>query len=208
MPLDEAISKSIWPKEVKPSALDVMLVIRILQEAAQLLGLTLFGFKSFFNQLRLSKGGYAQTSEVHPPRKGQSSITFGYDKVLGFGIKMASSIAQRFADFLVHIFKKQLVPVVEAATERLAQNCSALSKWWADRMQLGTWQAACDEPIITCVGADLTYEALKVWTWMSKQGNTMMAIPEKRSLGLSANWIGVKFFVSLGLVVVTAQKVL
>ena len=80
---------------------------------------------------------------------------------------MASNIAQRFADFLVHIFKKQLAPVVEAAAEKLSQNCSAFGKWWADRMQLGTWQAAlvvmlmyCDDPIIICVGADLTYEAL------------------------------------------------
>ena len=43
---------------------------------------------------------------------------------------------------------------------------------------------------------------------MAKQGNTMMAIPEKGSLGLSAKWIGVKIFVSLGLAIVTAQKVL
>ena len=35
-----------------------------------------------------------------------------------------------------------------------------------------------------------------------------MAIPEKRSIGLSAKWIRIKFFVSLGIPAVTAQKVL
>ena len=43
---------------------------------------------------------------------------------------------------------------------------------------------------------------------MSKAGNTMMAIPEKRSFGLSAKWIGIKFFTGLGIIAVTSQKVL
>jgi hypothetical protein len=210
IPLNESISESWWPKEVKPSTLDVMIVIRVLQEAAQSLGSTLFcicdDYKSFFNQLRLRPGCYPQTGAIRPPRPGQQSVSFAYDKVLGFGIKMASNIAQRFADFLVHIFKQTMAPVVEAAAKKLSKQSSTFAKWWDERLKLGSWQAVlvvmlmyCDDPIIICVGADMTYEALKVWTWMSKQGNTMMAIPEKRSLGLSAKWIGVKFFVSLGL---------
>ena len=82
-------------------------------------------------------------------------------------------------------------------------------------MELGDFQAAlvtmlmyCDDPIILCVGPDMTHEALKVWTWMASESNTMMAIPEKRSLGMSAKWIGIKFFVSLGISAVTEQKVL
>ena len=208
---------------MKPSTLDVMIVIRVLQEATQLLGSTVFcicdDYKSFFNQLRLSPSCYSQTGAIHSPRPGHQSVSFAYDKVLGFGIKMASNIAQRFADFLVHIFKQQMAPVVEAAAKKLSKQSDTFARWWDDRLKLGSWQAvlvvmlmycSCDDPIIICVGADMTYEALKVWTWMSKQGNTMMAIPEKRSLGLSAKWIGVKFFVSLGLGmgVVTAQKVL
>ena len=65
----------------------------------------------------------------------------------------------------------------------------------------------CDDPCILCVGADMTYAVLKLWNWMAKSGNTMMAIPEKRTLGISAKWIGTKFFPALGLSVVTAQKV-
>jgi len=66
----------------------------------------------------------------------------------------------------------------------------------------------CDDPCVLCVGPDMAHEALKVWTWMSKSGNTMMAIPEKRSFGLSAKWIGIKFFTGLGIIAVTSQKVL
>ena len=80
---------------------------------------------------------------------------------------------------------------------------------------MGACQAAlvamlmyCDDPIILCIGEDLTHEALKAWTWMAAPGSTMMAIPEKRSIGLSAKWIGIRFFTSLGLAVIIAQKVL
>lgn len=43
---------------------------------------------------------------------------------------------------------------------------------------------------------------------MSKTGSTMMAIPENCCFGLSAKWIGIKFFTALGYSAVTAQKVL
>ena len=66
----------------------------------------------------------------------------------------------------------------------------------------------CDDPIIITCGTEMTFKALKVWTWMARSGNTMMNIPEKRCFGLSATWIGVKFFVALGVAAVTAQKVM
>ena len=66
----------------------------------------------------------------------------------------------------------------------------------------------CDDPCILAVGPDMAHEVLKVWSWMSKAGGTMMAIPEKRCFGLSAKWIGIKFFTALGYSAVTAQKVI
>ena len=219
IPLNDAISESEWPKEVKPSALNVMIAMRILHEAAQILDMTIFcicdDYKSFFNQMRLSPSEFCKTGAVHPPRAGQESVTFAYDKVLGFGIKMASNVAQRFADFLVFVFRRTIASAVNKAAARLSESNEAFSLWWSRRLQLGVDQAAlvvmlmyCDDPIILCVGEDMTFEALRVWAWMAKQGNTMMAIPEKRSLGLAAKWIGVQFFVSLGIAAVTAQKVL
>lgn len=219
IPLNEAIADSEWPKEVKPSALDAMIALRVLQEAAQILGETVFiicdDYKSFFNQLRLSPSEFCKTGAVHPPRAGQDSVSFAFDRVLGFGIKMASNIAQRFADLLVHIFNAKMGPIVQKAVDQLCQRSSLVAEWWSDRLSLGAGQAIlcamlmyCDDPCIMCVGADMTHEALKAWTWMSAESHTMMAIHEKRSLGLSAKWIGIKFFTALGLAVVTAQKVL
>ena len=219
VPLNETIERTAWPKKVKPDSLTVVTAMRILKEAADILGMTIFvitdDYKSFFNQCRLAPSEYSKTGVMHPPRAGEELASFAYDTVLGFGIKMASNVAQRFADFLVTIFKRTLLPKMESIAAELRRRVPEFNTWWAQHVQIGTWQAAlcfmfmyCDDPIILTCGTEMTHEALKVWTWMAKSGNTMMAIPEKRGFGLSAKWIGVKFFVALGVAAVTAQKVM
>ena len=32
----------------------------------------------------------------------------------------------------------------------------------------------CDDPIILCVGPDMTHEALKVWTWMAAEDISLL----------------------------------
>ena len=219
LPLNEAIAGSAWPKESKPRALHVVCAIAILQEAAAILGETIFvvtdDFKSFFNQLRLAPSEYCKTGVLHPPRPGQARARFAYDTVLGFGVKMASNIAQRFADLIAQIFRRKLAPVVAAIAHKLCQQSSEFAGWWEHRKALGTEQAFLtaffmytDDPIILCLGPVMTYEALKCWSWVCRSSGAMMAIPEKRTLGTSALWIGIQFFASLGLAVVPAQKVL
>ena len=66
----------------------------------------------------------------------------------------------------------------------------------------------CDDPCILAVGPEMTHECLETWTWMSRSGGTMMAIPEKRCFGLSSKWIGIKFFAALGVCAIPMQKVL
>jgi site-specific DNA-cytosine methylase len=226
--LNECISEVIWPKEIKPNALDVMIALRVLKEAADLLGLSVFiltdDYKSFFNQMRLCKSEYAKTGAMHPPRPGQEQAGFAYDTVLGFGIKMASNVAQRFADFLVSIFRRALKPEMDRLIARYRREYPDFDAWVKARqgvsgsgdMAAGDWlQEAichmfmyCDDPCILCVGEDMAYGALKVWNWMAKEGRTLMAIPEKRSFGLSSKWIGIKFFSALGVGALPAQKAL
>ena len=119
------------------------------------------------------------TGAVHPPRAGEDRVTSAYDSVLGFGIKMVSNIAQRFADFLVHIFRKALAPAVKMLAARFCAESAEFESWWEHRQSLGEGllQAVlccmfmyCDDPCILCVGPDMAHEALKVWTWMSKSG--------------------------------------
>jgi hypothetical protein len=49
---------------------------------------------------------------------------------------------------------------------------------------------------------------LKAWKFITQGTNAMMAIAEKRSLGTSCVWLGVRFLAQLGLSALTAQKVL
>ena len=221
--LNECIDEVEWPKEVKPSALDVMIALRVLKEAADILGTSVFmvtdDYKSFFNQLRLSRSEYCKSGVLHPPREGQQLASFAFDTMLGFGIKMASNVAQRFADLLVHIFRRALKPAMQEAIAVFSRKSPKFAEWAAARRKLdgsSPWDWChdalchmfmyCDDPCILCVGPDMAFEALKVWTWMSKEGRTMMAIPEKRSFGLAGKWIGVKFFSALGVGSLTAQK--
>ena len=147
IPLNEAISESIWPKEVKPNALQVCIIMRILLEAAQCLNETVFmitdDYASFFNQMRLSPSEYCKSGAVHPPRQHQERVSFAYDTVLGFGIKMASNVAQRFANFLVHIMRQKLQPVMESlqlvcakATNSLQSGGSTGAGWVKGRQLL------------------------------------------------------------------------
>ena len=117
----------------------------ILQEAAAILNETIFvvtdDFASFFNQLRLAPSEVAKTGVMHPPRNG-GKVAFGHEKVLGFGIKMASNIAQRFSDFLMFILKQHLQPVMAKIAADLCLKSKEFAAWWAHRLSLGGGQAS------------------------------------------------------------------
>jgi hypothetical protein len=82
------------PKEIKPRSVSLLVGIRILKEAAAVLNEKIFmlidDFTPFFNQLRLAPEGIWKTGVIHPPRKGQEGVSFALDRVLGFGVRMAS----------------------------------------------------------------------------------------------------------------------
>ena len=192
----------VWPKEVKPNALDVMIALRVLKEAADILDLSVFvltdDYKSFFNQMRLSKSEYCKTGAMHPPRPGQEQAGFAYDTVLGFGIEMASNVAQRFADFLVHIFRQTLKPEMDKLIDGYREQSPDFDRWVMSRQEVAeasdnraSWlQSAifhmfmyCDDPCVLCMGPDMAYAALKVWNWMAKR--VALSWPSPRR-GLSA----------------------
>ena len=169
IPLNEAIVAPLWPKESKPCALDVVIAIRVLLEAAQELNTIVYvvcdDYKSFFNQLRLSPSEYCKTGVIQPPRPSPlsddadsswcapemvaqaagnatltqrllqieracslKSATAAYDTVLGFGIKMASNISQRFADFIINKLKHRLQPVMDKLTQQLQAKHSGFAE--------------------------------------------------------------------------------
>ena len=65
-----------------------------------------------------------------------------------------------------------------------------------------------DDPVWIILSADRVARALKLWHWLTSGAGLLMAIPEKRSMGTSGGWLGIKYLVDLGFSVVPAQKVL
>ena len=133
--LNDAIDMGILslPQEIKPRSIDLLAGIRIMHKAAALLQMQLLmatdDFASFFNQLRLAPEEMHKTGVMHPPRKGQLSAQFAIDKVLGFGIRMASNVAQRFANLIRHVFCCE-VDTMEVGTIQQLRNVSPKFDQW------------------------------------------------------------------------------
>ena len=93
-------------------------------------------FASFFNQLRLAPEELWKTGVMHPPRSGQNSAQFAIDKVLGFGIRMASNIAQRFANLIRHIGCREMDRMDKEALQLLRCASLEFNKWRCHRLQV------------------------------------------------------------------------
>ena len=169
--------------------------------------------------MRLAPGEVYRTGGILPPRQSasgsQQPATFSGDTVLGFGIIMASNVAQRFASWMMNVFCAILDQELEPLVAKYRQQFPHFDRWWIRRSKLGLEQcrlysAQCytDDPRFICVGEDVMFLGLKVWRWLTKGLNTMMAIPAKRDIGTSAVWLGVLWLVNQGISAVTAQKVI
>ena len=66
----------------------------------------------------------------------------------------------------------------------------------------------CDDNIIGVVGVQRAVRVLRAWRALTTRLGLIMAIPEKRSIGVWCQWIGALVFASIGLVVVPKQKLL
>ncbi len=65
-----------------------------------------------------------------------------------------------------------------------------------------------DDPIMAVVGVDRAIRLLRLWARLTVELGLIMAIPEKRSLGTWAPWLGVLLLAGLGLVLVPKAKLL
>jgi hypothetical protein len=65
-----------------------------------------------------------------------------------------------------------------------------------------------DDPIMAVVGVDRALRLLRLWARLTVELGLIMAIPEKRSLGTWAPWLGVLLLAGLGLVLVPKAKLL
>eukprot|EP00965_Chrysotila_dentata_P006022 197672-Pleurochrysis_carterae.AAC.1 len=65
-----------------------------------------------------------------------------------------------------------------------------------------------DDPIIAVVGVARALRALRVWRALTRDVGLLMAIPEKRTLGAWARWLGALLFAAFGVVVIPKAKLL
>ena len=77
-----------------------------------------------------------KTGVMHPPRKGQMSAQFAIDKVLGFGIRMASNVAQRFANLIRHVFCREMKRMEEDSIQQLRDASPKFDQWCLHRLQV------------------------------------------------------------------------
>jgi len=83
----------------------------------------------------------------------------------------------------------------------------------ADRRALGPNQCRLyeictytDDPFLVCVGAERLARAVTLWNRLLKAIGVAVAIPVKRQFGAAVRWLGLDFFLSLGVVVVPENK--
>lgn len=100
---------------------------------------------------------------------------------------MASNVAQRFVDLLVHIFRSAISRAMSQLICRYSSENETFRTWIEHRRQIGTGRGCeghpslpdanislqavlctmlmyCDDPYIMAVGPDMTHQVLKVWS--------------------------------------------
>ena len=111
-----------------------------MHEAAAILKMQLLmatdDFASFFNQLSLAPEELWKTGVMHPPRSGQNSAQFAIDKVLGFGTRMASDIAQRVANLIRHVFSREMYRMDTEDLRFLRSASPEFDRWCCHRLKV------------------------------------------------------------------------
>jgi len=136
---------------------------------------------------------------------------------MGFGLHSNSNIAQQFSEALNDLFRAEVDEVEDALLEHDSR--PSAQRWLELRRALETRIGGhqrrlyfvhmyCDDNIIGVVGVHRAIRVLKTWRRLVQRAGIVMAIPEKRSLGVWAIWLGALIFASFGLIVVPKDKIL
>jgi hypothetical protein len=218
------------PPEIKPTLSMVMRDLSILLAAARRLEEPLYIFgddaKDYFNQLAIAsedwwKFGvvFIHANEITAPRSAGERLFFVSERRLGFGARPSSNIAQRFSEALLHLLREDMdaaegmLPVdARPSAERWRAARSAIRRARTDeqraQLRLYVVHMYTDDPIMAVVGVDRALRLLRLWARLTVELGLIMAIPEKRSLGTWAPWLGVLLLAGLGLVLVPKAKLL
>ncbi|MGA1354809.1 MAG: hypothetical protein ACO32I_08575, partial [Candidatus Limnocylindrus sp.] len=145
------------------------------------------------------------------------ALVFVHEKRMGFGLHPNSVIAQDFSEALNVMLREDVDAVEDPILE--ADPRPAAQAWLQARRELeakvGGHQRRlyfvlmyCDDNIIGVVGAERAVRLLRSWRKLTQDAGLIMAIPEKRSLGVWCKWVGAIIFAVVGLVVIPKAKLL
>jgi hypothetical protein len=219
------------PKERKPTLAMIMNDISILRHAAAVLGEPIYlltdDASDYFNQLCISPSEFhklgvvflAADGDLATPRHcaGRECLVIISERRLGFGLFRSSGIAQEFSEALLWLFRQDM-DAADAPHIAADQRPSFLR--WRDQRrrveqrhgghQQRLWSAMMytDDPVFAVVGAQRALRLLSVWRKLTTDVGLIMAIPEKRTLGVWSPWLGALLFASLGLVVIPKVKLM
>ena len=223
---------SKWAKQYMPDLAGVMKAMTVLKHLAHLIGEAVYIFgddaKDYFNHLvnageelwKLNTifldGGQHLEASMYMARDG-SKIAFIQERRMGFGLHPNSNIAQELSEMLLDLLREDVDaeedPIMEADPRPTTQ------AWLEERRgveekhgghQRRPYHASiyCDDNIVIVVGAARAVRILRKWRALTTDAGLLMAIPEKRSLGVWGLWIGALIFATIGVVAIPKQKTL
>ena len=211
-------SHAKWPKELKPLVMSKLHDITVLRHAALVFNEEAVGmstdFADYFSQLSLSPSVLWMHVVHWAGLEGcdESSLgSFVLDQRLGFGASASSNIGQRLSHSLNSVFRrvfdaheaKVLAAVTDPKQVAFLDDRRALDLNQCRLYDICTFT---DDPFLVCVGAERLARAVALWNRLLKAIGIAVAIPVKRQFGATVRWLGLDFFLSLGVVVVPENK--
>lgn len=137
--------------------------------------------------------------------------------------RFSNAILDRFRDVMDEAEANVVPSPAQQAWQQLRagideEQCHATRRWSANteggvkvcpqgRLYSGALMYT-DDPIFVVVGSQRALRALTAWRQVTEELGLIMAIPEKRTLGSWARWLGVIVFASLGVIVIPRDKLL
>jgi len=178
-------------------------------------------FRNYFSQLPVAPEDWWKTvvaaySRPHLDDTSPPHIKFVAEYRLGFGITINSNVAQRLANFVIHLFLQEFHRS-EAAF--LASEPVCVRQWIHQRRQVSRATGRLedtlfrvhiytDDPVFIIVGAARTVRALRLWRSITTRFRFLMAIPQKRKVGTMVKWLGFLPSPMHGIVAVPRNKLL
>ena len=212
-----------WAPEIKVRLEDQLHNTAVLKYASTVYGEPVFVLtadaKDFFNQLMLAPWCRHCVGLLWRPLSDEhADFTFVVEHSLGFGISMASNIAQRFAYGLMDLFYR-VFDAIDAPFLAADRTIPRRAAWLRSRealskrtgrneVRLASALMYTDDPSFLVVGVERAVRLLVVWRWIARHTNLTMAIAAKHAIGARAKWLGLLHLPTMGVCVVPLDKLM